>query len=146
MKGDIKLALPEDVALKQPLVLYDGSCTLCSSSMRFLLRHNRSESLRFMPLQSQTASEFLSMAGKPVQKADTVIFIQDNQLYSHSTAALKIAAHLDFPLNLLKYFFVVPRVVRDFVYRLIAENRYKWFGREPSCPAGYQLYQKRFLS
>lgn len=146
MKNGIKLELPADVAGKQPVVMFDGECSLCSSTVRFLLRYNRSGNLNFLPLQSETGSEIIRLAGNTLRQSNTVILLQDDQFYVYSTAALKIAAHLDSPLLLLKYLEVVPAVLRDCIYRFIAKNRYKWFGKEPLCQVDYQADAKRFLS
>jgi predicted DCC family thiol-disulfide oxidoreductase YuxK len=146
MKNNTELVLPVDLTGKQPLVLFDGDCSLCSSSVRFLLRHNHRENLSFVSLQSATGSEIILLAGTTFQKADTLLLLQDNKLYGYSTAALKITAHLGFPLRLLRYFLIVPPVIRDFIYRFISVNRYSWFGRKPFCMTDNQAYQKRFLS
>jgi len=138
--------LSERLAAKQPLVLFDGECTLCSRSVRFLLRHNHSGNLNFTSLHSESGSEIVKLAGKDFEKAETVLLLQDNMLYSYSSAALKIAAHLDSPWQILGIFNVVPAIIRDTIYRLIAKNRYMWFGREPLCMTDEQEYHKRFLS
>jgi len=146
MKNNIKQVLPDDLEGKQPLVLFDGECSLCSSSVRFLLRHNHKGNLNFVSLQSETGSMIKLMAGKTIGQTDTILLLQDNIVYGCSTAALKIAAHLGFPLRLLKYFTIMPPFIRDSIYRFIAVNRYRWFGRESFCVTDHQAYQKRFLN
>jgi predicted DCC family thiol-disulfide oxidoreductase YuxK len=138
--------LSERLAAKQPLVLFDGECTLCSRSVRFLLRHNHSGNLNFTSLQSKTGSEIAMLAGKGFEKAETLMLLQDNMLYSYSSAALKIAAHLDSPWQILGIFSVVPTIIRDTLYQFIANNRYAWFGKKPFCMTDEKGYQKRFLS
>jgi predicted DCC family thiol-disulfide oxidoreductase YuxK len=70
-----------------------------------------------------------SVAGNA--KTDSLLLLQDNKIYDHSTAALKIAAQLDFPWHLLRIFILIPKPARDWIYRFIARNRYSWFGRKP---------------
>ena len=146
MKNKTELVLPVDLAGKQPVVLFDGECSLCSSSVRFLLRHNQKGNLSFVSLQSEIGSQILLHAGKTFQSSDTLLLLQDNKLYGYSTAALKITEYLGFPLRLLRYLIIVPPVIRDSFYRFIARNRYRWFGRKSFCMPDDQGYQKRFLS
>jgi len=138
--------LSERLAAKQPLVLFDGECTLCSSSVQFLLRHNHSGNLNFTSLQSKTGKEIAMLAGKDFEKAETLLLLQDNMLFSYSSAALKITAHLDYPWQVLRIFIVIPTILRDALYRFIAKNRYTWFGRKPFCMTDEEEYHERFLS
>lgn len=145
MKNLRKLNLPEDLANKQPLILFDGECTLCNNTVHFLLKHNRTGNLNFTSLQSETGSELVKLAGKADNKAETVMFLQDSMLYGYSTAALKITAHLGFPWRLLGILQIVPALIRDILYRFIAKHRYRWFGRKPFCMTDKKEHHERFL-
>jgi predicted DCC family thiol-disulfide oxidoreductase YuxK len=114
---------------RQPIVFFNGQCNLCNSSVQFIIRHNHSENINFESLQSQTGMKIKAMAGNI--KPDSLLLLQDNIVYENSTAALKIAAQLDFPWHLLRIFVLVPTSARDCIYRFIARNRYNWFGRKP---------------
>jgi len=140
------LQLPDDLIAKQPLLLFDGDCTLCSNSVRFLLRHNFSGNLKFTSLQSGIGLKILNLAGKDLDQADTLQLLQDNKLFGYSTAALMITAHLSFPWYFLRILIFIPSFIRDAVYRFIAKNRYKWFGRKSFCLADEKEYRERFLS
>lgn len=146
MKNQVILSLNEDLARKQPIVLFDGECTLCSNSVQFLIRHNRSCNLNFTSLQSVTGSEIVMLAGKTFEQTDTLLLLQDNKLSGYSTAALKITAHLDFPWRLLGIFIIIPSIIRDTLYRFIAKNRYNWFGKKSICTTDEKEYHKRILS
>lgn len=145
MKNQRILNLNKDLASKQPIVLFDGECSLCRSSVLFLLRHNHSANLKFASLQSGIGTEILKLTGDSIKQADTLMLLQDNKLYSYSTAALLITAHLGFPWNLLRGLIIVPSIIRDAIYRFIAKNRYKWFGRKSLCLADDNGYRNRFL-
>ena len=138
--------LPDEIATKQPIVLFDGECSLCNNSVRFLIRHNKTGSLNFASLQSPAGSKLLRLMEKDYQQNDTLLLIQDNKLYGYSNAAIKIASHLEFPWRLLIIFRIVPIQIRDFVYRHIAVNRYTWFGRKSFCMTDLKGIQERFLS
>jgi predicted DCC family thiol-disulfide oxidoreductase YuxK len=79
-------------------------------------------------------------------KFDTLLLMQDSRVFSYSTAALKISAHLGFPWRLLGIFVIVPPKVRDAAYKIIARNRFKWFGRKSICLIDVKLNKQRFLS
>lgn len=145
MKSHQILWLSEDLANIQPIVLFDGECTLCSGAVKFLLRHNHSGNLKFASLQSEIGSGIVKLGGKTFEQPDTLLLLQDNMLYGYSTAALKLTAHLRFPWYLLRIFILVPPVFRDAVYRFIAKNRYNWFGRKAFCMTDDNRYKKRFL-
>jgi len=138
--------LPDNLKGKQPIVFFDGDCSLCSSSVRFLLKHNNTGNLYFASLQSEAAMTILKLAGKGIQQSDTLLFVESNILYSYSTAALKITAYLTYPWRLLGIFILIPSGLRDYIYRLIAGNRYKWFGRKSFCTTGAPEIEGRFLS
>lgn len=145
MKNQNTLFLNEDLANKQPIVLFDGECFLCSSAVQFLIKHNHSGNLQFASLQSGTGSEIIKSAGNIFTQADSVFLLQDTIIYRYSTSALKLSSHLSFPWNLLSLLIIVPRFIRDGVYRIIAKNRYRWFGRKSFCMTDDTKYQERFL-
>ena len=138
--------LPHNLKVKQPIVLFDGDCTLCSSSVRFLIRHNRQGNLNFASLQSEAGLSIIKYIEKDIRQSDTMLFLENNILYSYSSAALKITAHLRYPWRLLGIFILIPARLRDYIYRFIAGNRYKWFGRKSFCATGVPELEGRFLS
>jgi predicted DCC family thiol-disulfide oxidoreductase YuxK len=133
MKTRLLYLLPDDLAKRQPLVLFDGDCNMCNQSVQFLLKNNPRKDLNFTSLQSVSAGIILAISGKAFQQADTVLFLQGNVLSGKSTAALNISSHLGFPWQILLIFRIVPLSIRDAVYGFIAKNRYKWFGKKTSC-------------
>jgi len=146
MKSHPILCLTEDLTIMQPTVLFDDECTLCSRAVQFLLRRNHSGNLRFSSIQSEFGSGIAKLAGKTFEQSDTVLLLQDNMLYGHSTAALKLTAQLSFPWPLLRIFILVPPIFRDAIYRFIAKNRYNWFGRKSFCMTDENRYKERFLA
>ncbi len=117
--------------MNQSIVFFDGVCNLCSGSVQFIIRHDKRNKFRFSSLQGDLASKTLS--GNAIKHLDSIVLRQNNKLYTRSTAALKIAAGLSFPINLLYIFIIVPPFIRNFVYDYIAKNRYRWFGKMEAC-------------
>ena len=140
------------------LVLFDGKCNLCNGAVQFMIDHERKPDMKFAPLQSDLAEKRLTEAvGETQSKAlvlgatgegdpDTIVVIENGKAFTHSTAALKIASHLKAPWRWAVVFYVMPRFLRDIVYRFIARNRYRWFGKSESCRVPTPELRARFVA
>jgi len=120
------------------IVLFDGICNLCNASVRFISRHDKDSKIKFASLQSETAKQLLSKLNIDTNKIDSIIFISKEKIFFKSNAAIEISKLLDGVPHLLKYFQFIPRPVRDFVYDLIAKNRYRLFGKSCSIQPSNQ--------
>jgi predicted DCC family thiol-disulfide oxidoreductase YuxK len=116
--------------------------------VQFVIRHDSRGHFRFAALQSEAARALLDAQGQALTPAtadpDSVILIDHGQVYSHSDAVLRIAAQLD-GWRWLAAGKVLPRPVRDALYRFVARNRYRWFGRQDSCMLPTPALKARFL-
>jgi predicted DCC family thiol-disulfide oxidoreductase YuxK len=135
-------------APEHPIVLFDGVCNLCNGTVTFLIDRDRRGVLRFASLQSPRAAELLRERGRtlPPGDPDTMLLVDGDRVHDRSTAALRIARHLGFPWSLAIVLFLVPRLLRDAVYRVIARNRYRWFGRSEQCRVPTPELRARFLT
>lgn len=115
-----------------PIVLFDGVCNLCNTSVRFLLAYNRKENLHFASLQSDFAQQLLSKYGA-TSNMDTVIFIENGRIYKKSKAFFEICKHLIYPWRAMYYFKYVPVSITNWMYEFVAKYRYKLFGKRKSC-------------
>lgn len=115
-----------------PIVLFDGVCNYCNSMVNFAIKHNSKLNLRYTPLQSVIGKGILAKFNIP-QAVDSLVFIENNKAYIYSTAALKICKNLDYPNKIFYVLIIVPQFIRDYFYKLIAKNRYKWFGKKEQC-------------
>ncbi len=131
--------LPENV------IIFDGVCNLCNSSIDFILRHDRKSVFSFTANQHPTGKEILTHFGLPVAEVGTIFYLEKGKLYKKSTAVLRLARHLHFPYNLSFAFLIVPRFIRDAVYGLIAKNRYNWFGKRETCRLPSEEEAARFI-
>ena len=138
---------PVEDAPAGDVVLYDGHCGLCSRSVRFIARHDARGRFRFAALQSDVARTLLDgTPDLPAQLPDSVILVAaDGAVLVESEAALRIAAALDGPVRHLARLQVVPRPIRDAVYRLVARTRYRIFGRHDECEIPAPWLRERFL-
>lgn len=126
----------------QGVILFDGVCNLCNGAVTFIIDRDPKEYFAFAPLQSEVASELL---GTQTENLETIVLVENGVRYTESTAALRIARRLRRPWPLLYGFVIVPKELRDGVYRFVARNRYRWFGKRDSCRLPTPDLKKRFL-
>ena len=119
--------------MKKKIVLFDGICNLCNASVQFIIEHDKKNAFQFSSLQSDFGQEILSKNHLNTTDFDSVLLVDNNQIFDRSDAALRIAKELDFPIRLLSVFLIIPKPIRDSFYSIIAKNRYKWFGKKESC-------------
>jgi len=127
------------------LIIFDGVCNLCEASVNFIIRHDKDGFFRFVPSQSELGAALQQQYNINTTALDTVVLIRDGEHFTESDAAVRIAAALDGPWRLLGLGRWVPRPVRDWVYRRIANNRYAWFGRKEVCLIPTPEVRGRFL-
>jgi predicted DCC family thiol-disulfide oxidoreductase YuxK len=107
-------------------VLFDGDCSLCNGAVRFIAANDPAGRFAFRSLQS-------SGEGAGSQELDTIVLLDYGKRYELSDAVLHVALGLRFPYPLGFAAILIPRPIRDAVYRWIARNRYRWFGRTDVC-------------
>ena len=129
---------------EQPLILFDGVCNYCNSMVKFAIRNDKKGKLKFAPLQS-TIGETLRNQYKIPAEIDSVIFIDNSKVYTYSDAALLICKYLDWPAKMLYAFIIIPKFIRQPIYKWIAKNRYKWFGKRNECMIPTPELRDRFL-
>ncbi len=138
-----------DAELHEAVILFDGVCNLCNSSVNFVIDRDKAGRFKFSALQSREAAPYLGTCGGHDLTSDgllgSILLIEGDRCYNKSTAALRIARRLDGLWPLLYGFIIVPRFIRDAVYNWIAQNRYKWFGRLDACRLPTPELRQRFL-
>ena len=127
------------------IVLFDGVCNLCSSSVQFILKKDKKNQFLFGSLQGKAGQEYLAKFNLPADEFNSFILVEDDILYSRSTAALRILRYLGSGWPLLYAFIIVPKFIRDGTYNWIAKNRYKWFGKKNECWLPTKELKKMFL-
>ena len=130
------------------IILFDGVCNLCSGVVRFVIARDPHAHFRFAALQSDAARRACAEVGATPPAAvdpDTIIVIADGRALERSDAALAIASRLPFPWPMFGVFRILPRALRDWAYRLIARNRYRWFGKSDTCLMPTPELRARFL-
>jgi predicted DCC family thiol-disulfide oxidoreductase YuxK len=126
------------------IVLFDGVCNFCNDSVNFIIRRDKEHQFKFAPLQSEIGRELRSKYGL-AEDVDSIVLVENDRAYTHSTAALRIAKRLGAPLSAAYGFVIVPAVVRDFFYTQFAKYRYRIFGKMDACMLPTPDIRERFL-
>ena len=136
------LNLPEN----KKIILFDGVCNLCNSSVQFVIQHDEKDIFRFVALQSDLGKEIIKHIGIDATKIDSIILYEPGIAYYYkSNATIKIAETLGEFLSMIWIFKILPLSIRDLVYDYIAKNRYKWYGKKENCMIPTPEIQSKFL-
>jgi predicted DCC family thiol-disulfide oxidoreductase YuxK len=130
---------------QQKIILFDGVCNLCNGSVIFILQREKKTVFRFASIQSEAGKTLLEWCGLPKDYSQAIVLIDGGKIYLGSTAALKIGQTLKFPWSFLSYAgFIIPKLIRDWIYNQIATNRYQWFGKRDVCMVPNENLKARF--
>ena len=136
------------MAQPRPLILFDGVCNLCNSTVQWVIERDQEWRFHFATLQSDAARHELreTIGTDEIDTLpDSIVLLDSDGLHTRSAAALRIARALGFPFALLGLGVVLPRPVRDAIYDLIARHRYRWFGQRDTCMSPTPDLAARFL-
>tara|TARA_R110002051_G_scaffold243722_3_gene303706 strand:+ start:6223 stop:6630 length:408 start_codon:yes stop_codon:yes gene_type:complete len=132
--------------LNKKIILFDGVCNLCNSSVQLVIKHDKKDEYRFAALQSDLGMKMTSERRIDTSEIDSIILIEPgNAYYTKSTAALKIGKSFGGLWSLLGVFEWIPEKIRNIVYDFIAKNRYKWYGKKDSCMIPTPELKSKFL-
>jgi len=136
------MELPKD----KKIILFDGVCNLCNNAVNFIIEHDKKDVFRFASLQSEIGKELTSKRGIDPEVIDSIVLIEPGVAYfQKSTAALEISKDLSGGYSFLSYLSIFPELIRDGIYTLIANNRYKWFGKKDACMIPTRELKAKFL-
>lgn len=138
----MKFSLSKD----KQLILFDGVCNLCNSSVQYVIKHDKQDRFMFTALQSDVGQDIIKDYDIDTLKIDSILlYTPEKGIKYKSSAALKIASQLGFPRNLMTVFFIIPPFIRNWVYDFIAKNRYKWYGKKDACMIPTPELKSKFL-
>lgn len=127
------------------IILFDGVCNFCNSAVNFIIDHDRANRFKFAPLQSEIGQE-LRAKYEIDENIDSIILVEDDKTFTHSTAGMRIAKGLGGILSLAYVFIIVPRSIRDLLYKTFAKNRYRLFGKKDVCMMPSPEIRERFIT
>lgn len=127
------------------IVFFDGVCNLCNASVNFIIDRDEKAVFKFTSLQSEVGQKILMEHNLKQSDFDSIVLLKEGRILKKSDAALEIARNLD---GFWKYFYVfsiIPKFIRDYVYDLVAKNRYRIFGKSDTCRIPTAELRERFL-
>lgn len=129
----------------RPVIVFDGVCVLCNGWVRFLLRHDRQRRYRFAAMQTESGRTLLAGHGLDPDDPASFLLVENGQAWSNTDAIMRVIGPLGGPWRLASLLRVVPGPLRNGLYRFVARNRYRWFGRHGACVMAPPGHEDRFL-
>lgn len=134
--------LPKD----KKIILFDGVCNLCNSTVRFVIKQDKKDIFRFVPLQSVLGLKIINHIGIDIENTDSIVLYQPEKAYCYkSEAAFKIVKEFNGWYSILCLFSIFPKSLTNLVYDYIAKNRYHWYGKQASCMVPTSELMTKFL-
>ena len=133
--------IPKD----KKIILFDGVCNLCDSSVKFVIEHDKKDIFRFVSLQSELGQKIINHIGASTIDS-SILYEPGKAYYLKSDVAFKILKEIGGFYKVLLVFSILPKSIRDHIYDYVAKNRYKWFGRKESCLIPTTELQSKFLA
>ena len=130
---------------QKKIILFDGVCNLCNGSVVFIIKRDKKDVFRFAAIQSEEGQRLIKQYAIDTSKVDSILLLDGADYFAKSTAALMIARHLKGGYPLLYGFIILPVFFRNWVYDIIARNRYQWFGKKESCMIPTPELKGKFL-
>jgi predicted DCC family thiol-disulfide oxidoreductase YuxK len=127
------------------ILLFDGVCNLCNSTVNFLIKRDKKQLFTFASLQSNAGQALLAKFSLPQQEFHSFVYVKGDQFYQRSGAVLRVLKDMGGIWKLAAVLLLLPTPLRDFIYNIIAKNRYRWFGKKNECMLPTPELKKRFL-
>ena len=123
----------DSITQQHDIILFDAICVICNGWAKFLIQHDQHQKFKLASVQSPLGEAILKHYGMSTEHYSTMVVILNGQRYLESMALLKVMQHLGLPFSLMNSGYLMPRPLRDFLYRRIALNRYQLFGTTDQC-------------
>lgn len=128
------------------IILFDGVCNLCNSAVQFIIKHDKKDVFRFVPLQSDLGQKITKHIGVDSSKIDSMIVYEPNIAYYYKApAAFTIAKSIGGIYSVMNVFSILPKGISNSIYDYVARNRYKWFGKKESCMIPTPKLKSKFI-
>ena len=128
-----------------PIILFDAECVLCSANAQFVLRHDTAGRFRLASMQGETGAEIYRKHGMDPTDPTSMLVVEGGRMRRDSDAVLSIYEGLGLPWRLFTIMRIIPAFLRDPVYRWVARNRYRLFGKRAVCWVAQPEYKDRIL-
>ena len=127
------------------ILVFDAQCLLCNRWVQFVLRHDHKQQIQFASIQTPSGQALLSQAGLRVEGLQTLLLVDGQRSWQHTAAIMRVLDAMGWPWRMAWLIWLIPAPVRDSLYRWIARNRYRIFGRTDTCMVPAPSQKGRFL-
>ena len=127
------------------VILFDGVCNLCNGTVYWVIARDIKNQFHFASLQSPFGKQVLQNFGLADEYMNSIIFLDNNEIYMRSSAVLRILKHLGSFYQTAYVFILIPEFLRNAVYNFIAKNRYRWFGKKETCMVPTPKLKSKFI-
>jgi predicted DCC family thiol-disulfide oxidoreductase YuxK len=136
----------ENLPFGKKIILFDGVCNLCNTSVQYIIKHDKKDIFRFVSLQSELGQAILKYIGVDTTKTDSFILYEPGiAYYAKAEAAYRVSKELNGIISVLGIFSVFPKFFQNLCYDFIAKNRYKWYGKKENCLVPTPELNSKFL-
>ena len=128
----MKNTIPDSLTTDTPYLFYDGECSLCNRAVGFIIKHDKHKIFRYYPIGSpfaESITEIKQLAGN----IDSVILFYHQRIFIYSDVLIQVAKILGGKLHVLRALWIIPKPIRDYIYKKIALHRYNIFGKKNAC-------------
>ncbi len=132
--------------MEKPLILFDGVCNLCNSSVQFIIKNDPAGDFKFAALQSEIGQDILKRFNMKTDEYGTFILYENGEIYTKSTGVLHVIKHFKNYYRFFYFFIVIPPFIRDYLYNFVARNRYRFFGKKDACMIPTPELKARFIN
>jgi predicted DCC family thiol-disulfide oxidoreductase YuxK len=116
-----------------PMTVMDGECVLCSVGARLISRFDKKREFRICRTQSPLGQALLRHYDFSPDDPESWLYLVDGYAYSSLDAMIRAGRRIGGPGWLLQPLRLMPRALQHYLYRLLARNRYRLFGRTDMC-------------
>jgi predicted DCC family thiol-disulfide oxidoreductase YuxK len=135
-------SFPDD----RPIIIFDGTCVLCSGFAQFVLKHDRCRRFRLLPAQTPLGAALYGHYGLDPKSYETNILLEEGEAWLKSEGSIRMFERLGLPWSLASAWRIVPHPIRDRLYDVVARNRLRWFGVRETCLLSAPGHEDRFLA
>jgi len=141
-----KIDMQKSKKEESPVILYDGLCNFCNAVVNFIVRHDKKKIFSFAPLQTREARGLLREHNEAFVSLKTVYLVEKGNVYKRSRAVFRMFRQLPYPWKMVSFFRILPVWFTDYFYKVIAKNRYKWFGKRNDATPVDEEVKARLLN
>ena len=127
------------------IILFDGVCKLCNAWCSFVMKYDRNHIFKLTSMQSEEGQLIIKYFNLPSENFTSMFYLENNNIYDKSTAFIKITSLFSYPVKIISILRFMPLFLRDYIYEIIARNRYNIFGRYNCCVLPPADYPERYI-